>query len=120
MWSAVVSLPCGAATDDAGSLGVYYKCFFGANAHFGLTEDDSFAMEDDKGRSWICHPIKREDVEALDLFKDFPAIKGADEKIGGRNGRADTVQRDTERVADEVGGFAGVKLRFGSQENRDS
>ena len=61
---------------------MYYRCFFGANAHLGLTEDDSFAMEDDKGRSWICHPIKREDVEALDLFKDFPAIKEADEKIG--------------------------------------
>ena len=38
-------------------------------------------MEDDKGRSWICHPIKRDDVEALDLFKDFPAIIEADEKI---------------------------------------
>jgi len=61
---------------------VYYQCFFGANAHLGLTEDDSFAMEDDKGRSWIWHPIKRQDVEALDLFKDFPAIKEADDKIG--------------------------------------
>jgi len=68
------------STDDAGPLGVYYQCFNGANAHLGLTEDDSFAMEDNKGRSWICHPIKREDVEALDLFKDFPAIKEADEK----------------------------------------
>lgn len=67
--------------DDAGSLGVYYQCFFGANSHLGLTEDDSFAMEDDKGHSWICHPIKRKDVEALDLFRDFPAIKEADEKI---------------------------------------
>ncbi len=78
----MVSLPCGAATDDAGPLGVYYQwCFFGANAHLGLTDDDSFAMEDNKGRSWICHSIKREDVEALDLFKDFPAIKEADKKI---------------------------------------
>ena len=59
----------------AGPLGFYYKCFLGANAHLGLTEDNSFAMEDDKGRSWICHPIKREDVEALNLFKKFPAIK---------------------------------------------
>ena len=70
--------------NDAGPFGVYYQCFFGANAHLGLTEDDSFVMEDNKGRSWICHPIKREDVEALDLFKDFPAIKEADEKIGLR------------------------------------
>ena len=66
----------------AGPLGVYYQCFFGDNTHLGLTEDDSFAMEDDKGRSWICHPIKSENVETLDLFKDFPAIKEADEKIG--------------------------------------
>ena len=66
---------------DAGTLGVYYKCFFG-DAHLALTEDDSFAMEDDKGRSWICHPINREDVEALDLFKDFSAIKEADQNIG--------------------------------------
>ncbi len=44
----------------AGPLGFYYKCFLGANAHLGLTEDNSFAMEDDKGRSWICHPIKKE------------------------------------------------------------
>ena len=48
------------STDAAGPLGVYYQCFFGANAHLGLTEDDSFAVEDDKGRSWICHPIKKE------------------------------------------------------------
>ena len=33
------------STDDAGPLGVYYQCFFGANAHLGLTEDDSFAMD---------------------------------------------------------------------------
>lgn len=69
------------STENPEPLGVYYQCFFGANSHLGLTEDDSFAMEDDKGRSWICHPIKREDVEALDLFKDFPAIKEADEKL---------------------------------------
>jgi hypothetical protein len=82
----VTNISDGYATseEDAESLGVYYQCFFGANAHVGLTEDDSFAMEDDKGRSWICHPIKRKDVEALDLFKDFPAIKEADEKIGAQ------------------------------------
>jgi hypothetical protein len=72
------------STDDAGPLGIYYQCFLGANAHLGLIEDDSFAMEDDKGRSWICHPIKRENVETLDLFKDFPAIKEADKKLGAK------------------------------------
>ena len=47
-----------------------------------MTEDVSFAMEDEKVRSWICNQINRENVEALGLFKDFPAIKEADEKIG--------------------------------------
>ena len=39
-------------------------------------------MEDDKGRSWICHPIKPEDVEALDLLKDIPAIKEPTRRSG--------------------------------------
>lgn len=70
-------------TDDPERLGIYYKCFYGANAHFGLTEDDSFSVEDVEGRSWICHPIKREDVAALNFFKDFPEMEDADKKIDG-------------------------------------
>lgn len=70
------------STNESEELGIYFKCFFGANAHFGLTEDDSFSVEDNEGRTWICHPIKRKDVEALDLFIDFPAIEAADERIG--------------------------------------
>ena len=69
-------------TDDAGPLGIYYKCLHGANAHLAMSEDDSFAIEDTLGRSWICYPVKSEVVENLDLLTDLPEIDETDNKLG--------------------------------------
>jgi hypothetical protein len=62
-------------------VGIYFKCFYGANAHCGLTEDDSFSVEDVEGRRWICHPVKREDVATLEFFNDFRELEAAEGRI---------------------------------------
>ena len=54
----------------------------GANAHLALTEDHSFAVEDAVGRSWICYPIKREEVESLAMLDDLVEIDETDRKVG--------------------------------------
>ena len=48
--------------------GNYYKCLRGDSENLGLTEPDSFAVEDAKGRNWICYPVSEEDVEKLNLL----------------------------------------------------
>lgn len=47
---------------------VYYKCLRGDSENLDLTEPDSFAVEDSKGRNWICWPVTKDDVERLTLL----------------------------------------------------
>jgi hypothetical protein len=46
---------------------VYYKCLRGDSVHLALTERDSFALTDRRGRNWICYPIPRRKVENLTM-----------------------------------------------------
>jgi hypothetical protein len=67
---------------DDGDLGVYFKCLKGANAHFALTEPNSFALQDAVGRDWVCYPIPQHVVQQLDMLSDLAEIDHADEKSG--------------------------------------
>ena len=78
-------MPLEDEADEDLTTGIYYKCLRGDNENLGLTEPDSFAMEDAQGRSWICHPVNREDVEKLTLLDHVADVRQADaalEKLG--------------------------------------
>jgi hypothetical protein len=59
-------------------LGIYYKCFRGANAHFALTEPHSFTVNDAAGRDWICYPVPKDVVQNLDMLSDLIDVERAD------------------------------------------
>lgn len=63
---------------EAESSGIYYKCLRGDSEHLALTEPFSFIVQDAKGRDWICHPIRREDVEKLKLLDHVADVMAAD------------------------------------------
>lgn len=67
-------------SDD--DLGIYFKCFRGPNAHFALTEPNSFVVNDAAGRDWICYPVPPEVVQKLDMLSDLVDVERADEKVG--------------------------------------
>ena len=67
---------------DDDDLGNYFKCFRGANAHFALSEPNSFALQDAFGRDWICFPVPRQVVQELDMLSDVVDVVKADEKVG--------------------------------------
>jgi hypothetical protein len=69
-------------TDDDDELGIYFKCLWGANSHFALTEPNSFALRDTAGRDWVCYPILPHVVQQLDMLADFAEIDHVDEKAG--------------------------------------
>lgn len=56
---------------DDGEVGVYFKCLKGANAHFALTEPNSFALQDAVGRDWVCYPVPPHVVQQLDMLSDW-------------------------------------------------
>ena len=62
--------------------GVYYKCLRGDSEHLAMTEPFSFAVLDGRGRTWICHPIRREDVEKLKLLDHLADVRAADAVLG--------------------------------------
>ena len=36
-------------------MSVYYKCLSGDSEHLALMERDAVAVQDAKGRNWICY-----------------------------------------------------------------
>ena len=64
------------AVDD--ELGIYYKCFRGANSHFALSEPHSFTVNDAAGRDWICFPVPKDVVQNLDMLSDLVDVERAD------------------------------------------
>ena len=60
------------------NLGIYYKCFRGANAHFALTEPHSFTVNDAARRDWICFPVPKDAVQNLDMLSDLVDVEQAD------------------------------------------
>jgi hypothetical protein len=48
-------------------MGIYYKCLCGDSEHLALMERDAVAVQDAKGRNWICHPITARKVENLTM-----------------------------------------------------
>jgi hypothetical protein len=61
--------------------GIYYKCLRGDSENIGLFEPCSFAVQDDKGRNWICCPVSKEDVEELNFLDQVGDVKEADAKL---------------------------------------
>ena len=57
---------------------MYYKCLRGDCENLGLTEPDSFVVEDARGRNWICHPVSEEDAEQRNLLDHLADTKAAD------------------------------------------
>ena len=71
-----------AGDNDDDTLAVYFKCLRGANVHFALMEPDSFALQDEIGRDWICYPVPPDAVQQLDMLSDLAEIECADRKSG--------------------------------------
>lgn len=67
---------------DDDDLGIYFKCFRGANAHFALSEPNSFALQDALGRDWLCYPVPPHVVRQLDMLSELVDVKKADQKVG--------------------------------------
>lgn len=63
-------------------LGIYSKCFNGANAHLALSEPESFALKDVTGRDWICYPVPQACVAKLELLSELVDVDQVDEKSG--------------------------------------
>lgn len=57
---------------------VYYKCLSGDSAHLALTEQDSFACHDVRGRDWICYPLATDDVEQLSMLEHVRDVFSVD------------------------------------------
>ncbi len=64
--------------NDSDDLGIYFKCFRGANAHFALSEPHSFALQDAAGRDWICYPVPPHIVQEHDMLSDLVDLVKAD------------------------------------------
>lgn len=56
----------------------YYKCLCGDSAHLALTESDSFACCDARGRNWICYPLTSDDVEHLTMLEHVRDVFSVD------------------------------------------
>ena len=70
------------SNDGNDDLGIYFKCFCGANAHFALSEPNAFALRDALGRDWICFPVPPHVVREYDMLSDLVDVVKADEKAG--------------------------------------
>lgn len=68
--------------DETDQFAICFKCFRGANAHFALSEPNSFALHDALGRDWICFPVLPRAFRGLDMFSDVVDILRADERVG--------------------------------------
>jgi hypothetical protein len=92
---------------DDGELGVYFKCLKGANAHFALTEPNSFALQDAVGRDWVCYPVPPHVVEQLDMLSVLAEIDRADENVGEQTDVrlvfCQRVKNLPEKLAEETG-----------------
>ena len=75
--------------DQDETTGIYYKCLRGDSENLGLTEPDSFVMEDANGRNWICFPVSREDVAKLTLLDHVADVQQADAALG-KHGMSET------------------------------
>jgi len=70
----------------------YYKCLHGDNAHLALSEPESFALRDDQGRDWICHPLPDNAVESLSIREHAAAVFAADAKASSCGFRQEGTQ----------------------------
>ena len=71
-------MPLEDEADEGEVTGVYFKCLRGDSENLALAEPDSFALEDAKGRTWICYPVTREDVDKLTLLDHVADTMAAD------------------------------------------
>lgn len=99
-------------SDETDDLGIYFKCYSGANAHFALSEPNSFALQDALGRDWICFPIPPHVVRELDMLTDLVDVAKADEKAGEK-----TLVRLV--FCREVGDLAGELVGGSSEDEED-
>lgn len=81
-WTEVMANGWPPEEPDSGPRGVYYKCLRGDSEHLALAEPMSFAIQDAQGRNWICHPIRREDVDKFKLLDHVADVRAADAVLG--------------------------------------
>jgi hypothetical protein len=49
-------------------MGAYYKCLCGDSEHLALMEHDAVALQDARGRNWICYTIADQEAEELPML----------------------------------------------------
>ncbi len=59
--------------------GSYYQCIRG---EWAVGTDGRFAVTDEKGRTWACKPITRDEGERSDIFADLPELSRAHDQSG--------------------------------------
>jgi hypothetical protein len=59
--------------------GMYFKCLRGDNEHLALAEHDSFAVQDTRGRNWVCYPIPWRKVENLTMVAHLSEVFKTDD-----------------------------------------
>lgn len=65
--------------------GVYFRCLCEGNALVAFSQPDAFAVEDELGRNWICHPIQTRVLDYIELLADPPEIDTVDGNLGGQS-----------------------------------